>query len=305
MAGVDAAAWMESFKGYLEPVAKVALDVKEKLESYEYPPAIVDAYKSTAAAVGAEDISPVYVGVGVVAASGFLLLACRTCQTAPKKKKGRGSKKSKAKAKPISNGSSRKNGGSGMGAVVAAEGSAANGGSGTRGLAGKQPKIRAGGSKAAAPQPAKKAPAKTPQPQGKGKGKGKPIPEAPPVITEEPEAATKKVSKKKEKAAKKAKAAAAAATAATAAKKASKKGSAVANGSALAGAGSRQAHQNGGGGAAESDPWGAQHAGGEWQTGPIGPQEGEWETVSHKRSKPRKERTVVDDANAIPGGLGL
>lgn len=31
MAGVDAAAWMESFKGYLEPVAKVALDVKDKV----------------------------------------------------------------------------------------------------------------------------------------------------------------------------------------------------------------------------------------------------------------------------------
>lgn len=31
MAGVDAAAWMESFKGYLEPVGKVALDVKDKV----------------------------------------------------------------------------------------------------------------------------------------------------------------------------------------------------------------------------------------------------------------------------------
>lgn len=122
------------------------------------------------------------------------------------------------------------------------------------------------------------------------------------LLQEEPEAATKKVSKKKEKAAKKAKAAAAAATAAAASKKASKKSSSAANGSAP---GSRQAHLNGGGGAGESDPWGAQHAGGEWQTGPIGPQEGEWETVSHKKSRPRKERTAVDDANAIPGGLGL
>lgn len=124
---------------------------------------------------------------------------------------------------------------------------------------------------------------------------------------EEPEAATKKVSKKK--AAKKAKAAAAAAAAAAApaavASKASKKGSTTANGSGSGGVGSRQAQQNGGGGAGVSDPWGAQHAGGEWQTGPIGSQEGEWETVSHKRSKPRKERTVVDEANAIPGGLGL
>lgn len=31
MAGVDAAAWMESFKEYLEPVAKMALDVKDKV----------------------------------------------------------------------------------------------------------------------------------------------------------------------------------------------------------------------------------------------------------------------------------
>ncbi|CAM9490392.1 unnamed protein product [Scytosiphon promiscuus] len=303
MAGVDAAAWMESFKEYIEPVAKVALDVKEQLESYDYPPAIVDAYKSAATAVGAEDISPVYVGVGVVAASGFLLLACRSCQAAPKKKKGRGSKKSKPKTKLAANGNSQKNGGSGKGSTVAADGATANGGSGTRGLPGNQPKVRAGGSKAPA-QPVKKAPAKGTQPQGKGKGKGKPVPEAPPVITEEPEAATKKVSKKKEKAAKKAKEAAAA-TAAAAAKKASKKSSSAANGSVQAAAGSRHAHQNGGGGAGESDPWGAQHAGGEWQTGPIGPQEGEWETVSHKRSKPRKERTAVDDANAIPGGLGL
>lgn len=124
------------------------------------------------------------------------------------------------------------------------------------------------------------------------------------LLQEEPEAATKKVSKKK--AAKKAKAAAAAAAAApaVAAKKASK-GSATANGSGPGGVGSRQAQQNGGGGAGDSDPWGAQHAGGEWQTGPIGSQEGEWETVSHKRSKPRKERTAADEANAIPGGLGL
>lgn len=124
-------------------------------------------------------------------------------------------------------------------------------------------------------------------------------------LQEEPEAAVKKVSKKK--AAKKAKAAAAAATAAPAAvaKKTSKKGSTTANGSGPGGVGSRQAQQNGGGGAGDSDPWGAQHAGGEWLTGPVGSQEGEWETVSHKRSKPRKERTAVDEADAIPGGLGL
>lgn len=119
-----------------------------------------------------------------------------------------------------------------------------------------------------------------------------------PFPQEEPEPATKKVSKKKAKKAKAA-AAAAAAPAATAQKK-SGKGSTVANG-----VGSREAQQNGGGGAGESDPWGAQHAGGEWQTGPIAAHEGEWETVSHKKSKPRKERTAVDDANAIPGGLGL
>lgn len=31
MAGVDAAGWMESFKVYLEPVAKMALDAKDKV----------------------------------------------------------------------------------------------------------------------------------------------------------------------------------------------------------------------------------------------------------------------------------
>lgn len=31
MAGVDAAAWVESFKDYLEPVTKIALDVKDKV----------------------------------------------------------------------------------------------------------------------------------------------------------------------------------------------------------------------------------------------------------------------------------
>lgn len=153
-----------------------------QLEGYDYPPAIVDAYKSTATAVGAEDISPVYVGVGMVAASGVLLLACRSCQAAPKKKKGRGSKKSKAKAKPTANGSAHKNGGSGKGGAVPAGAAAVNGGSGTRGLPSMQPKPPASGAKAAAPKP-KKAPAKAPQPQGKGKGKGKPVPEAPPVIT--------------------------------------------------------------------------------------------------------------------------
>ncbi|CAN0226692.1 unnamed protein product [Ectocarpus sp. 8 AP-2014] len=305
MAGVDAAAWMESFKDYLEPVTKIALDVKDKLEGYDYPPAVVDAYKTTATAIGVEDISPVYVGVGVVAASGFLLLACRSCQAAPKKKKGRGSKKSKARAKAAANGSVQKNGGSGKGGpVAAAGGAAANGGSGARDLAGKKPKPAAGGAQAAAPKASKKAPTKAPQPQGKGKGKKNPVAEAPPVITEEPEAA-KKLNKKKERAAKKAKAAAAAAAEAAASKKTSKKKSTAANGSTPGGAGSRQAHQNGGGGAGEADPWGAQHAGGEWQTGPMGSQEGEWETVSHKRSKPRKEKAAVDDANAIPGGLGL
>lgn len=153
-----------------------------QLEGYEYPPAIVDAYKSTATAVGAEDISPVYVGVGMVAASGVLLLACRSCQAVPKKKQGRGSKKSKAKAKPTANGSVHKNGGSRKGGAAPAGVAAANGGSGTRGLPSMQPKPPASGAKAA-PKPAKKAPAKVPQPQGKGKGKGKPVPEAPPVIT--------------------------------------------------------------------------------------------------------------------------
>lgn len=126
--------------------------------------------------MGAGDISPVYVGVGVVAASGVILLACRSCKAAPKKKKGRGSKKSKAKAKLSTNGSAHKNGGSGKSGAAAAGGAAVNGGSGTRGLPIKQPKPPAGGAK-----PAKKAPAKAPQPQGKGKGK--PAKEAPPVIT--------------------------------------------------------------------------------------------------------------------------
>lgn len=160
------------------------LDATLQLEGYEYPPAIVDAYKSTATAVGAEDISPVYVGAGVVAASGVLLLACRSCQAAPKKKKGRGSKKSKAKAKPSANGSAHKNGGSRKGGAAPAGVAAVNGGSGTRGLPSSQPKPPTSGANAAAPKPAKKAPVKAPQPQGKGRGKGKPgVPEAPPVIT--------------------------------------------------------------------------------------------------------------------------
>lgn len=154
-------------------------NVHRQLEGYEYPPAVVDAYKSAATAVGVEDISPVYIGVGFVALSGALLLACRSCQAAPKKKKGRGSKKSKAKAKPTANGNAHKNGGNGKGGVAPAAGNATNGGSGTRGLPG-QPPVSSGGAK---PKPAKKAPAKAPQPQGKGKGKGKPVPEAPPVIT--------------------------------------------------------------------------------------------------------------------------
>jgi len=118
---------------------------------------------------------------------------------------------------------------------------------------------------------------------------------------EEPEPATKKVSKKK--AAKKAKAAALKAAAAAPAAAAKQKSKKAANGSTPGGVGSQQ---NGGGDTEVSDPWGAQHAGGEWQTGPIGTQEGEWETVSHKRSRPRKERAAVaNEANVIPGGLGL
>lgn len=31
MTGADASAWMESFKEYLEPVAKMATDVKDKV----------------------------------------------------------------------------------------------------------------------------------------------------------------------------------------------------------------------------------------------------------------------------------
>lgn len=118
-----------------------------------------------------------------MAASGVLLLACRSCQAAPKKKKGRGSKKPKAKAKPAANGSAHKNGGSRKGGAAPVGVAAVNGGSGTRGLPSVQSKPPASGAKTAAPKPAKKAPAKAPQLQGKGKGKGKPVPEAPPVIT--------------------------------------------------------------------------------------------------------------------------
>lgn len=152
-----------------------------QLEGYEYPPVIVDAYKSTATAVGVEDISPVYIGVGVIAASGVLLLACRSCKAAPQKKKGRGSKKSKGKAKLSGNGSAHKNGGNVKSGAAAVGGAAVNGGSGTRGLPIKQPNPPTDGAKAAAPKPAKKAPTKAPQSQGKGKGK--PVNEPPPVIT--------------------------------------------------------------------------------------------------------------------------
>lgn len=112
-------------------------------------------------------------------------------------------------------------------------------------------------------------------------------------VQEEPEAAKKRTRKKKTS--KEAKVPDAAAVAAP--KKATKKGSA-ANGSKAANGGVSRAGQNGEDGGV-ADPWGPQQAGGEWQ--PIGSHEGEWETVSHKRSKPRKERTAADDANAIPG----
>lgn len=155
----------------------------------------MDAYKTSAAAVGLQDVSPLYVSLGVVAASGVLLFACGCSAAGPAKKKassGRGKKKSKSKATKsvAANGSSgaHKNGVGG-----AAGQSAAGGGAAPRGLAAKKPKggVGAGGSGggAAAPLPAGKAAAKPPKPmvakaaQAKGKGKGKPVPEAPPVIT--------------------------------------------------------------------------------------------------------------------------
>lgn len=109
---------------------------------------------------------------------------------------------------------------------------------------------------------------------------------------------------RKKKEAKEAKAAAAVAAAAATKKATGKKKGAGANGSAAAGGGGSRAGQNGPD-AGVADPWGSEHAGGEWQTAPMGSQDGEWETVSHKKSKPRKERMAPDDANAIPGGLGL
>lgn len=147
----------------------------------------MEAYKTAAGAVGVEDVSPVYVGVGVLAASGVLLLTCGCCAGTkkPKPPSGRG-KKSKGKGKSaasMANGSSAHKNGGGRGGGGAA-GAVANGGAGKQ-----QPKVgdgSAGGPPAAGAKPvkpAKKAAPKAPQAQGKGKGKGKPVPEAPPVIT--------------------------------------------------------------------------------------------------------------------------
>ena len=99
-------------------------------------------------------------------------------------------------------------------------------------------------------------------------------------------------------------AAAAGAARASAVKKDTKNG-VSANGSPAGGgegyrAAMKEAH------AVDSDLSEEKH-GGEWQTVPITPPEEEWETVSHKKSRPRprKEKAAVEAAIVIPGGLGL
>lgn len=87
-----------------------------------------------------------------------------------------------------------------------------------------------------------------------------------------------------------------------------KAGAGGAKGSSSAGAagGSRAGAHKAGDSGVGGDPYSGNGGGGEWQTGPMGSTEGEWETVSHKRSRPKKDRVAAaNDANAIPGGLGL
>lgn len=85
-------------------------------------------------------------------------------------------------------------------------------------------------------------------------------------------------------------------------KKGTKHGS-VANGSAAGAAGESRAAQKETP-AVEVDVWEEQPAG-EWQSVQATPPEAEWETVSHKKSRPRKEKAPADGTNVIPGGLGL
>lgn len=125
-----------------------------------------------------------------------------------------------------------------------------------------------------------------------------------PFQQEEPEAVKKSLRTRKKKAAKEAKAAAVATTAAATKKAAVKKKGPGANGSPVASGGGSRAGQNGGD-SGVTDPWGSEHANGEWQTGPMGSHDGEWETVCHKKSKPRKEKSAAEAADAIPGGGGL
>lgn len=89
---------------------------------------------------------------------------------------------------------------------------------------------------------------------------------------------------------------------ASAVKKVTKHGS-VANGSAASAAGESRAVQKETP-PVELDVW-EEQPGGEWQSVQVTPSEAEWETVSHKKSRPRKEKAPADGANVIPGGLGL
>lgn len=116
---------------------------------------------------------------------------------------------------------------------------------------------------------------------------------------EEPEAAKKRTRKKKT-------AKSTSAEQAVAPKKTSAKGQ-TANGSAASTGGPRGGQKAGD--SSGGDLQAAQNGGrgtGDWQTGSLGSPDGEWETVSHKKSKPRKDKAAgANDANVIPGGLGL
>lgn len=84
-------------------------------------------------------------------------------------------------------------------------------------------------------------------------------------------------------------------------KKGTKHGS-VASGSATGTAGESRAVQKETP-PVELDVW-EEHRG-EWPSVQATPPETEWETVSHKKSRPRKEKAPADGTNVIPGGLGL
>lgn len=175
------------------------------IESYDFPPAVTDAYKSGTAVAESYGVDPVYVGAGVaVAASGLLLLACGCCSAGPKTSKGSsGSKKKKGKAAKTkvtastANGVPHKNGSGGGGRSGGAGGGIASGsgrsgvpgGSGTGvGKGGNAPAAAAGGPDKGAGSAKVVKPKKVEgkggqQASGKAKAKGKAAKEAPPVIT--------------------------------------------------------------------------------------------------------------------------